>query len=301
MHPKNRHRLRSTLDALEAREVPAWLSSAWPLVAPVSPAPSDPTTTAVVSQPAKTDVTAAVATSVTTRSDVGNRLVSFLEARLGQRVGGGECTHLVVEALRASGAKFAWMTAATTDYAWGTKLTGVTGTASGGRYGMPTARFQPGDVIQFTNARFRNGSWFPHHTAIVASVDANGRVMSVYQQNFNRVRAVTKQPLDLSQLVAGYVKVYRPVARTPAAGAYGFTVVNNTSAPVTVVERAGSSWTSYVAGSANTAWSYRVRGWSTWGGMRPSITVAGKTIAVDDASAYEVYNSGAGIAIRKIG
>lgn len=296
MHPKTHHHLRPTLDILEAREVPAWLASAWPVIDPVAPF-----ATAVVSSPTKAGATIALAPSSATRSDLGNRLVSFLESRLGQRVGGGECAQLAVEALRASGARFAWMTTATTDYAWGTKLTGVTGTADGGRYGVPTAQFQPGDVIQLTNARFRDGSRAPKDTVIVAAVDAAGRVTSVYRQNFNGVRSATKQSFDLSHLIGGYAKVYRPVARTAVANVYGFTVVNNTAAPVTVVERAGSSWTSYVAGPANTAWSYQVRGWSTWGGLKPAITVAGKSIAVDDASAYEVYNSGAGIAIRKIG
>ena len=84
-----------------------------------------------------------------------------MAAHLGQRVGGGECAHLAVEALRASGGRFGGMTAPPLDYAWGTLLTRVTGYPNRAVYSVPAARFQPGDVIQFTNAHFRDGTWAP--------------------------------------------------------------------------------------------------------------------------------------------
>ena len=301
MHSKIRNQLRRSLDTLEAREVPAFLSSDW--AAYVAPAPTPapaPAPVAVVSQPA-TQLTAKAEYSPLVVSANGSQIVAYLEARMGQRVGGGECAHLAVEALRAAGARFAWLTGATTDYAWGTKLTGIVGTANGGLYRVPSARFAPGDVIQFTNAVFRDGTRFPHHTAIVAGVDGNGRVTSVYQQNFGGNRTVTRNALDLNQLVGGWVKVYRPLARVDLAGRYQFTIVNNTGGPVSVVERAGAYWSSYALGKANQANSYQLRTWTTYGGVKPTITVAGKTVAVDHAGAYEVYNSGGGVAIRKIG
>jgi len=294
MHPQTRHRLRPALDTLEARDVPTgWLSSSW--MTRVAPAPAAPAA-AVVSPvtPAPRTVTPHPLTSV------GSPMVAYLEAHLGQRVGGGECAQLAVEALRASGARFAWLTSTTLDYAWGAGLTTIVGTANGGVY-RTAAEFQPGDVIQFTNARFRDGTVAVHHTAIVAAVDSAGHVTAVYQQNANGVRAVTKNALDLSQLVGGYVKVYRPLARTPLAGRFQFTVVNNTGASVGVAERAGTAWASYTLSRANTAASYEIRAWTTYGGARPTIVVAGHAIAVDDAGAYEIYNSGGGVAIRKIG
>src|SRR4051794_31551859 len=121
MHPQTRHCLRPALDALEARDVPAtsWLSSTWAGYA------------APVSQPVayvSAGATSPLAQTVTVQT-VGDRMVSYLETHLGQRVGGGECAHLAVEALRASGGAFGWLNGTTLDYAWGTKLTGVLGTA----------------------------------------------------------------------------------------------------------------------------------------------------------------------------
>ena len=295
MHPKSRHQLRPTLDTLEARDVPAFLSSDWAHY--VAPAPT-PTPVAVVSPPVST---AKAGYSARTVDAIGNQMVAYLEAHMGQRVGGGECAHLAVEALRASGARFAWLTGTTTDYAWGTKLTGILGTSAGALYRVPSVRFQPGDVIQFTNAVFRDGSRFPHHTAIVAGVDGNGRVTSVYQQNFGGARYVTRNALDLNQLIGGWAKVYRPQARIDLAGRYQFTIVNNSGSAVGVFERAGTSWCSYWLSRQNTAASYQHRTWVTYGGVRPTITVGGQTIAVEHVGAYEIYNGGGGVAIRRIG
>jgi hypothetical protein len=148
---------------------------------------------------------------------------------------------------------------------------------------------------------FRDGTRAWHHTAIVASVDWAGRVTAVYQQNFNGVRAITRQPLDLSQLVAGSVKVYRPLPRTAVAGRFQFTVVNNTGASVFVTERAGTGVSSYGLSRGNTTASYQIRTWTTTG-VRPTITVAGRSVAVDDMAAYEIYaGPGGAVSIRKIG
>ena len=300
MNPTTRHQLRRSLDTLEAREVPAFLSSGWALyAAPAPPRAPAPAPVAVVSAPAPASPARAEYSPLVV-NDIGNRMVSFLESRLGQRVGGGECAQLAVEALRASGARFAWLTGATTDYAWGAKLTGVLGKPTGAVYGVPSARFQPGDVIQLTNARFRDGSWAPKDTVIVAAVDGAGRVTAVYRQNFNGVRAVTKQAFDLGGLVSGYAKVYRPLARVDLPGRFQFTIVNNTGGPVSVVERAGAAWASYTLGKANTLSSYQHRTWTTYGGAKPTVTVAGKSIAVDHVGAYEIYNSGTGVAVRRL-
>lgn len=294
MHAKTSHRLRPALDPLEARDVPtALLSSSWP----TATAPAPTTAVAVVSAPTPKPAPTTV-NRLSGPVDVNSQVVSYLAAHLGQRVGGGECAQLAVEALRASGGKFAWLTSTTLDYAWGTLLTRVTGYTNRAVYSVPAAVFKPGDVIQFTNAHFRDGAFLAHDTAIVAAVDGAGRVTAVYRQNFNGQRVVTKNALDLSQLNGGYARVFRPQARTPLAGHYGFTVVNNTGAGVTVVERAGTAWSSYTLSRANTAASFRIRGWTA--AVRPTITVAGHTITVDDAAAYEVYNSGGGVAIRKL-
>jgi hypothetical protein len=134
----------------------------------------------------------------------------------------------------------------------------------------------------------------------VAAVDWAGRVTAVYQQNFNGVRAVTRQPLDLSQLMAGSVKVYRPLPRTAVGGRFQFTVVNNTGVSVPVTEQAGTGASSYWLSRANTWSSYQHRTWTTTG-IRPTITVAGQTVAVSDMAAYEIYPGAGGVpSIRRI-
>jgi hypothetical protein len=56
-----------------------------------------------------------------------------------------------------------------------------------------------------------------------------------------------------------------------------------------------------VLSKADTAASYQARTWWTNGGVTPTITVAGHSITVTDGAVYEIYNSGSGIAIRRIG
>jgi hypothetical protein len=66
-------------------------------------------------------------------------------------------------------------------------------------------------------------------------------------------------------------------------------------------EPAATGAASYVLSKADTAASYQARTWWTNGGVTPTITVAGHSITVTDGAVYEIYNSGSGIAIRRIG
>jgi hypothetical protein len=293
-----RNRLRPALDTLEARDVPAvWTVGGLNTLLTPSPAPAPVTQT-----PPVTYVAAAMTSPVTssTTQALENGVAAFAAAHMGQRVGGGECVHLATEALRAAGARFAWLGGTTTDYAWGGLVNQVTGYSRGAVSSNAAAPLRPGDIIQYSGAVFRDGTRAWHHTAIVASVDGAGHVTAVYQQNFNGARAVTWQPLDLSQLVAGTVKVYRPLPRTATATRFQFTLVNNTGTSVAVTERAGTGVSSYWLSRTNTTWSYQIRTWVTTG-ARPTIVVAGKTIAVDDMAAYEIYTGPGGVpAIRKL-
>src|SRR5262245_49225563 len=194
---KSTARLRPALETLEARDVLApWTGGS--LTSLLSPAkvPAPTTATAQVAY-----VAAAFSSpTIVSSQSLADRVAAFAASRLGQRVGGGECVHLAAEALRVAGARFAWLGGTTSDYAWGGLITQVTGYATGAVYSK-LAPIRPGDIIQYAGAMFRDGTWGRHHTAIVASVDQAGRVTAVYQQNFNGVRAVTRQPLDLSQLI----------------------------------------------------------------------------------------------------
>jgi hypothetical protein len=279
------HRLRSTLDQLETRDVPsAWLSSSWttPTAALVAP----------VVQMRTSDIV--------DNSSIGDQVAAYAAAHLGERIGGGECAHLAVEALRTSGARFAWLTGPTANYAWGQLLTRVTGTTHGAVFSKPAVVCRPGDIIQFVSTRFSDGMWANHHTAIVAAVDGAGRPTAVYQQNFNGVRVITEESLDLSRLTSGFVKIYRALPRTQITGRYQFTMVNNTGASLRAVERAGSSAAAYRLSPANSLGSYQVRRWSTYGGARPTIVVGSSSIAVRDGAAYEIYDGWDGPMVREL-
>ena len=76
----------------------------------------------------------------------------------------------------------------------------------------------PGDILQFESVKLtwkrqnRSGTiflGFPSHTAIVLS--ANGSVVEIAHQNYNRVRHVTRLTLDLSDITEGKWSAYRPV------------------------------------------------------------------------------------------
>jgi hypothetical protein len=288
MIPRRCQPLRPVLDQLEAREVPAGVVTA-PTPAPVAVVATAP--------PAATSTTAAERPD----APVGTRVAAFAAAHVGRRVAGGECAQLAAEALRVAGARFTVFGEGIRDYAWGTPVATVTGTAHGGTYSESAAAVRVGDVLQYANVRFRDGTAADWNTAIVAAVDAAGRVTAVYQQNFNGVRAVARHPLDLSTLVAGTVKVYRPIPRLAAPGRFRFSIVNSTGASVAVTEQAGSGSAAYTLTRADTAASYQARWWVTYGGARLILTAAGRSVAVEDGAGYEVYRTAAGaVAIRKL-
>ena len=99
----------------------------------------------------------------------------------------------------------------------------------------------------------------------------------------------------------GSVNVYRPAARAAAAGVFRFSVVNSTTAPAWVTERAGAGASTYALSKADTTASYQARWWTTYGGVRPVLTVAGRSVVIEDGAGYEIYRTAAGaVAIRKL-
>lgn len=132
----------------------------------------------------------------------GSTVLSFARTHLGLPVGRGECWDLANEALRSGGDKTSsdyGPVGPTTDYIWGRVIS--------------QAELQPGDIIQFRTYHYRmdesrthpDGSADTsfeeqdrnHHTAIVDSVGAEGRV-TVYEQNFEGVRRVAQNTLRLA-------------------------------------------------------------------------------------------------------
>ncbi|MDA1165401.1 MAG: hypothetical protein O3B13_20065, partial [Planctomycetota bacterium] len=79
---------------------------------------------------------------------------------------------------------------------------------------VPLEEIQPGDILQFTSARFDEpGYWtimgMPNHTAVVHAVgDTRAFIL---QQNFDGKRYVTTYDLNLNNLTSGSIEAFRPV------------------------------------------------------------------------------------------
>jgi hypothetical protein len=163
-------------------------------------------------------------------------------------------------------------------------------------------RFEVGDVIQFENASFRSGRLIRHHTQIVASVDANGRVTRVFEQNVGGRRTVQRNvAVDLAGLTGGMVTIYRPSPRVNRPGRFEFTVVNNTMSPQTYTRRSGAWSATASLDRANTVGSYKYY-WSTFSpGVAASLEINGSSVPIRNAAAYELYTTTRGqVAIRQV-
>ena len=235
-------------------------------------------------------VTVSVHASASTQAEL-----AFLQNHLGARVGGGECAQLVTEALRVAGFEFVLGkdNPAPGDYVWGKLVTVIQ--ANGGRAfdSNPAAHVQPGDVLQFRNAIMSTGYAF-HHTAIVAAVNAQGLPTKVYEQNVATNGAMTEQrwvhldPIDLSTLRQGWVRVYRPVARADAPEQYKFTVTNNWPIPETAyITMPGGSFPVYLS-PANTPGSYVTEVITTWGGIAPMLTRGTAPTPIVNGAGYQL-------------
>jgi hypothetical protein len=149
---------------------------------------------------------------------VREKVVKFCKDHKGETVGDGECGTLAQAALREAGAKpvneFA-ESPGPGDFAWG-ELVFSMEVVGGKRKKEPAdARAKPGDVIQYRNAAFRKGggiALFPHHTAVVVEVKSNGDLV-VFEQNNLGKKEVTRGTLSPGGLAAGWIRVYRPVAK----------------------------------------------------------------------------------------
>jgi hypothetical protein len=231
---------------------------------------------------------------------LNQKVLNFLTPRLGMKVGGGECGHLASEALRAAGAEF--ITSQATigtgkdypnpgDYVWGTFV--AQASYSNGHVTMTTTKtpIQPGDVIQYNNARFSDGTYALHHTSIVAAVNSQGQPSMVYQQNFNSQRYETLSSLDLTKLTSGFVRIYQPTARSAKPGLYEFSVVNDSPTSQTFTASIGSFSSKTTLGVSATANSYVTEYFTTSAGA-PTLKVNNSSVKVVDNGAYRISGSG---------
>jgi hypothetical protein len=154
-------------------------------------------------------------------ADLAGLVLAFAERHLGTQVGNGQCAVLAVQALQSAGAKAGlgpW--GPTANYVWGALVLEELGVAGGGQAAAGTFDgVRPGDVVQFSDARFvlntpTYTAWqsYPHHTAIIEAYLGGGR-FSILQQNVNGNMTVQRGVIDFAQLTTGTVWVYQPVPK----------------------------------------------------------------------------------------
>ena len=142
---------------------------------------------------------------------VAQKVLEFARSKIDSQVGDGECSDLAIEALKSAGGKIPFRTSTAQELIWGTL---VKDPKSG----------QPGDLIQFRNAKFevvhqrktasaiytqRVATISPDHTAVISGNLGNGK-LSLLDQNVNGRKTVKERELDLTTQIGGSIKVYRP-------------------------------------------------------------------------------------------
>jgi hypothetical protein len=156
---------------------------------------------------------------------IGEKVVKFCKERLGEKVGSGQCSSLVDEALKAAGGKQHFVfkdTPRKDDYVWGSLELWLEAKENAPEERKKSEKgVQPGDVIQLRDVKFegkvgKGGTYFltyPHHTAVVKEVKDDGKVLVVYEQNVNGQEIVKESTYKLNDLKAGWLRIYRPVRR----------------------------------------------------------------------------------------
>jgi hypothetical protein len=277
---------RLHLESLERREVPAFVGGRPDVSSLRQPVP-------------QSDGQVRLPVGHAAAASLGQAMAAYLQARLGTRVGGGECAHLVSEALRVAGAEFIRTEpAGTRDYVWTSNR--VARLTNGSQ--VAVEQFSVGDIIQYDHARFSDGSELDQHTQVVAAVDPAGRVTQVYEQNVGGQRTVHRAPApDWTKLTGGSVTVYRAVPRTPQSGRVEFTVVNNTNTSRTWTLQIGSGKWNSTLDRANTAGSYLVGVATASAGARPMLVVGNASVEIQDGAGYELYTLANGqVGIRQV-
>jgi hypothetical protein len=136
----------------------------------------------------------------TATASLNQKVLAYAQGMVGKPDGNGECWTLVDDALRSAGAN----TSGDVNFVFGQPIA--------------TSSVIPGDVIQFTSAKFVHtnpgggSSWFtlgyPNHTAIVSSVQ--GGQITLLNQNINGNRTVQYTTINLGGLQSGSMQAYRP-------------------------------------------------------------------------------------------
>jgi len=214
--------LKLRLESLEGRDCPAPLLAKHPTTDTVATVQTAPTTTdTTFSVSLHTSSKIKPPTTTTSPTPVGDKVIAFAEAHLGQVVTAPNatgCAALASAALSAAGAappKWVVSGPISDHYSWGTLVyqrSLVTGFA---KTGLLTD-VRPGDVIQVDQYAEKrpDGSWISadHHTAIVESVNATTGQITVIQQNWNGNPAATRGTFIPDTMTSGVMSIYRPTS-----------------------------------------------------------------------------------------
>lgn len=109
---------------------------------------------------------------------------------MGKKVGDGQCWGLANLAYRHAGIRHRG------GYVWGRRIH------------WQTEGVRPGDIIQFTNARYPYAYTDENHTAIILKVAGRSSV-KVAHQHWNGIYRVTTTTIPLTYLRSGSQTVYR--------------------------------------------------------------------------------------------
>ena len=237
---------------------------------------------------------------------IGGSMVTFLGGKTGTRLGGGECAHMATEALRANGGEFfpgdlGADYPSTGNCVWGTLVTVISYSSNFWTDSAPSVAVLPGDVIQYCgSAKIGTTTYASNHTSVVKTVNTAvaSRPTSVFQQNFGGVRTVQTANIDVTKLIAGSLRIYRPIARINATNVWKFTVVNNATTAQTYTVMVDVSTVSTInATAANTAGSFRIHKIGTTGTV-PAVVDGTASIYAANAKGNEMY--GAPVTIRQL-
>lgn len=239
-------------------------------------------------------------------------ILKFCESKEGKRVGSGECAHLANEALRVAGAEYTQIGAdgkripdspSSGDYVWGSQVKTYSFDAKTKKVSDSDTqtKCKPGDILQFRDVKTSTGFSFPHHTAIVRTVDSSGNPTGVYQQNVALPkgadgRIVQKSPLQPLKMTSGQLMVYRPEKATNPAPMQ-ISLINNSKSK-TVEFTFSNNKNLDTLGAANTAGGYVM----IWGGKNlDTLNVGGNKYSLSTRTAYEFYTTAEGqIALREV-
>jgi hypothetical protein len=122
---------------------------------------------------------------------VPQKVLAFAKKNLGKKVDRGECWDLANAAL--NDAKANWKPL----HDYGIKI--------------ELSQSKPGDVLQFTDVKFKfpmGSASFPKHTAIVYAF--TGKNLTLIHQNFNDKRFVDTVTLSIDHIVKGKTEAFRP-------------------------------------------------------------------------------------------